>query len=110
MRPSNGDDEFWSAFTASSKAEMLQTQRVQQNTGTQLLVRILQEKKKVDGAFDRGCGRDGGEGGWRSPPIRLAEPGTVSCRVPFLSFLIHQRFSNKEEPVISSGRTWPTAL
>ena len=60
--------------------------------------------------MDRGRGRDGGEGGWRPPPIRLAAPGTVSCRVPFLAFLIHQRFSNKEEPVISSGGMWPTAL
>ena len=34
----------------------------------------------------------------RPPPIRLVAPGTVSCRVPFLAFLIHQRFSNKEEP------------
>ena len=32
------------------------------------------------------------------PPIRLAAPWTVSCRVPFLAFLIHQRFSKEEKP------------
>ena len=29
VRPSNGDDEFWSAFAATSVAELLQAQRVQ---------------------------------------------------------------------------------
>ena len=41
----------------------------------------------------------------RPPPGRLAASVTVSCRATFLAFLIHQRFSDEEEPaVVSSGR------
>ena len=66
--------------------------RVQQNTGTQLLVEILQERKKAGGAIQGGHGLVDGIAGRedeRPLPERLAAPGTVPCRVPFLAFLIH---------------------
>ena len=59
--------------------------RVQQNTGTQLLLKILQKKKKADGAVERGRGLADGmaeKEDERPPPGRLVAPGTVSCRAP----------------------------
>ena len=48
--------------------------------------------------------------GWRGgrtsappPPGSLAAPVIISCRVTFLAFLVHQRFSNEEELVVASG-------
>ena len=40
VRLADGDSGFWSASAATSEAEQLQAWRVQQNTGTQLLVKI----------------------------------------------------------------------
>ena len=53
--------------------------RVQQNTRTQLLVKILQERKKAGGAIQGGCGLADGieEREYERPlPGRLAAPGT----------------------------------
>ena len=53
--------------------------RVQQNTRTQLLVKILQERKKAGGAIQGGRGLADGIAGRedeRPLPGRLAEPGT----------------------------------
>ena len=113
----------------------MQAWMMQQNTGTQLVVKIpdggvgragravlacvrpsnendefsgwqrlgqcragLQERKKAGGAIQGGRGltdgiTDGiaGRGDERSLPGRLAAPGTVPCRDPFLAFLINQR-------------------
>ena len=86
------DDGFWSAFATTSEAERLQTLTMQQNNRIQLLLKIMQESKKADGAVERGCGLADGMGGEdeRPPPGRLAAPGTMSCRATFLVFLIHQ--------------------
>ena len=72
----------------------MQARRVQQNTGMQLMVKRLQERKKADGAVERGHGLADGMAereDERPPPGRLAAPGTVSCRALFLAFLIYQR-------------------
>ena len=69
-----------------------------------LLVEILQERKKAGGAIQGGRGLADGIAGRedeRPLPERLAAPGTVPCRVPFLSFLIHQR---------SRGRCGPACV
>ena len=64
------DDGFWSAFAATSEAERLQALTMQQNTGIQLLLKILQERKKADGAVWRGVAalRTGWRGGRTSAP------------------------------------------
>ena len=61
----------------------------------------------MDGALARGRGladRMAGREDERPPPGMLAVPRTVSYRAPFLAFLIHQRFSNEEEPVVVFGK------
>ena len=49
-------------------------------------------------------GRRAGGEDERPPPGMLAVPRTVACRAPFLVFLIHQRFSDEEEPVVAPSR------
>ena len=134
VRPAD-ENGFLSASAAASEAEQMQAWMMQQNTGTQLVVKIpdggvgragravlacvrpsnendefsgwqrpgpcragLQERKKAGGAIQGGRGltdgiTDGiaGRGDERSLPGRLAAPGTVPCRDPFLAFLINQR-------------------
>ena len=88
------DGGLRSTFTAPSEAERLQARRVHQNTETQLLVKILQERNKAEDATEMGRGLSGGiaEREEEQPlPGRLAAPGTVSCRALFLAFLICAR-------------------
>ena len=80
VRPANGDDEF-SGWQRPGPCRA-----------------GLQERKKAGGAIQGGRGltdgiTDGiaGRGDERSLPGRLAAPGTVPCRDPFLAFLINQR-------------------
>ena len=76
MRPAGcndggGEDRFYSVFAATSEAERLQVRSMQQNTGTQLIVKILQERKKADGAVVRGRGlADGCKGNIQTCPAR----------------------------------------
>ena len=59
---------------------------MQQNTGTQLLVKIMQERKKADGAVERGRGlADEMAGREDERPTPGRTPGTVSYRAPFLA-------------------------
>ena len=89
---------------------------MQWDTETQLLVEILQERKKADGAVERDRGladRMVGREDERPLPSRLAVPRTLVCRAPFLAFLIHQRFSDEEKPAVASGSglwQWPLAV
>ena len=80
-RTAREDYWLWSAFAAPSDAERLQARRMQQNTGTQLLVNILQKRKKVDGGVKRGHGladEMAGREDERPPPGRLVAPGTAT--------------------------------
>ena len=43
-------------FAAATEVEGLQVRSIQQNTRTQLIVKILQERKKADSAVVRGRG------------------------------------------------------
>ena len=76
MRPAGcndggGEDRFYSVFAATSKAERLQVRSMQQNTGAQLIVTILQGTKKADGAVVRGRGlADGCKGNIQTCPAR----------------------------------------
>ena len=93
VRPAGEDG---GAFAALFEAEWLQGRKVQQNTGTQLLLKILRERKKADGAVKRGRGladgmakREDGRPspeGWQRPgPCRA---GLCSWRSSFTSALL----------------------
>lgn len=89
---SKGDMGFWDAFKNTTE---LEKQFSTKSTGPQSLMKILQERKKVESLVAQRAGQD-------MPAVELAESGTVSTRAPLLAFLIHQRFSNHHRPPVSS--------
>lgn len=87
---SNGEMGFWDAFTDTAEHEAKFSSK---STGPQSLMKILQERKKVEAVVAQ---RE------TDPSIELAEFGSVSRRAPLLAFLIHQRFSNQQIPLVSA--------
>ncbi|GKY92639.1 hypothetical protein MPSEU_000234000 [Mayamaea pseudoterrestris] len=98
-------DGFWDVFENTTICEQKYMSKIVRNTGPQLLVKILQERKKVEmlatkRAQDRASTRLHGETNQHS--YTLAEPGTVSTRAPLLAFIIHQRFADEVIPPVQS--------
>jgi RNA recognition motif-containing protein len=113
----DGRGNFWDVFENTAVSEDICTQKVVRNTGTQLLVKILLERKRVDTAFQKAMqvankisvNVGDNEGTERGNDIlqgqhsfNLSAFGAISTRAPFLAFLIHQRFSNKLSPKVTS--------
>ncbi|KAL3799913.1 hypothetical protein ACHAW5_005240 [Stephanodiscus triporus] len=123
MSASSRDAEcFWSAFGPTGRLEHAQAERLHQNGGIQLLVKILQERKKVETALSRqernaieagGAGGRGGGGGEKNGVVggehQLASAGSISYRAPYLAFLIHQRFANEQDPRVVATTTTASA-
>ena len=98
------DDGFWSAFAATSEVEQLQASTMQKNTGIQLLLKILQERRRADGAVERARGiadRMAGREDERPPPGRA---GPRSWRSSSTSASVTRK--SRWWPL--AGRTWPT--
>jgi len=49
----SSNNNYWKAFGNTAKLEKLQAMKIQQNSGTQLLVKILQERKKVETVLNK---------------------------------------------------------
>jgi len=94
--PEEDERSFWDAFENTTVCESKFGAKVSGNTGPQLLVKILQERKKVEGAFNNRAQKIG------STEYVLAEYGKISTRAPVLAFLIHQRFFNSARPDVVS--------
>jgi RNA recognition motif-containing protein len=93
-------DNFWDAFSNTREKEQMYLDRNVSSNGTQLLVKIIQERKKVETALARAA-KDVETG--NAEVFRLAKKGSISTRAVVLLFLIHQRFSDSEEPMVVSG-------
>ena len=92
---------FWGAFSVTNKLEKMQMEKFQQNNGPQLLVKILQERKKVENKLNHAAKiAEDGMGGTQN---NLAPMGSISQRAPFLAFLIHQRFANEQNPPVTTS-------
>ena len=103
----NGDgvgEGFWGAFGPTGKLEQAQAERIHQNSGTQLLVKILQERKKVETALARHERIAIENGGGGQPKAQPASAGSISYRAPYLAFLIHQRFANDQNPRVVAAK------
>lgn len=94
--PEGGGKGFWDAFENTTICANKLSGRAPRSNGPQILVKILQERKKAEQAFKKHSEAEGVAGEYR-----LAEPGTISTRAPLLAFLIHQRFSNGARPLVS---------
>lgn len=93
-------DNFWDAFSNTREKEQLYLDKNSSSNGTQLLVKIIQERKKVETALTRAAKEV--ETG-NTEVFNLAKKGSISTRAVVLLFLIHQRFSDGEEPLVVSG-------
>ena len=93
------ESRFWDTFANTRERE--NEFKPKTNTGPQLLVKILQERKRVETAFashlSGSVGRHTGE-----DEYKLVEPGIISTRAPLLAFLIHQRFHGDDRPSVAS--------
>jgi hypothetical protein len=99
-----GEIGFWDAFENTTICEQRFSQKIQRNSGTQLLVKILQERKRSETAFNRGIQEvtTAGDITEKQSSYTLAAPGVLSSRAPILAFLIHQRFSSDPRPPVVS--------
>lgn len=102
---------YWDAFENTASLESNIQEKISLSNGTQLLVKILQERKKAETAegkslqaLDDGIRQSGGLlGTGRNKiqlPYTLAPWGKISTRAPILAFLIHQRFSDCLRPEV----------
>jgi len=89
-------DTFWETFDNTVECEQRAETKLAQSGGPQVLLKILQERKRAEEAYKLHMS----EG---SSNITLAKPGTVSTRAPLLAFLIQQRFSDHPSPLVSSS-------
>mmetsp|Transcript_15992 Transcript_15992/g.34806 ORF Transcript_15992/g.34806 Transcript_15992/m.34806 type:complete len:1185 (-) Transcript_15992:250-3804(-) len=98
------DADFWDSFGVTGKLEKIQAGKIQQSNGTQLLVKILTQRKQVETSLaraervaieveERGDDAD-------DPSSKLAPSGSISRRAPYLAFLIHQRFAGERDPPV----------
>jgi SET domain/RNA recognition motif. (a.k.a. RRM, RBD, or RNP domain) len=102
---------FWDPFENTATLEMNFQEKIGLCNGTQLLVKILQERKKAETAemkslqlMDQAMQNFSGlVSVGRSKivlPFTLAAWGKISTRAVILAFLIHQRFSDSIKPEI----------
>jgi RNA recognition motif-containing protein len=109
-------DGFWQAFANTTECQAKYNPKISRNSGPQLLVKILQERKKAETAYAKRLQEqqaaaaatmtENGSSNDNNNTVQLAEYGKISTRAPVLAFLIHQRFSNQERPrVVSSDST-----
>lgn len=92
----NGGMGFWDAFANTTECEAQYNAKVVRNNGLQSLMKILQERKKMEAAVVKRLEKD-------DLAYALAEVGAISTRAPVLAFLIHQRFSNHHRPAVTSA-------
>lgn len=90
---------FWDTFGNTTECEAKLSSKIPRGNGPQTLMRILQERKKVEQAFKKHFDEIDFDS---ANNYTLAERDMISTRAPFLAFLIHQRFSNSELPFVSS--------
>jgi len=100
----DSQSNFWDAFENTTNCESKYKQKVQRNSGTNLLVKILQERKRAESAYTKATEKL--EHLDANANYTLAPAGTISTRAPVLAFLIHQRFSNEPSPMVASENSY----
>jgi hypothetical protein len=109
--PDGSTTDYWDAFENTGVSEKRHADRVGMTNGTNLLVKILMERKKAEtiaakslGLLDEKIVQVGGyqARGRRKAalPYKLAPRKIISTRAPVLAFLIHQRFANDVSPAV----------
>lgn len=91
---------FWDVFGHTAAKQEKYLHKMSSAGGTQLLVKILQERKKVESALSKAA-KAVEEGDVKD--YKLAPKGTISARAAYLLFLIQQRFADEENPKVASN-------
>lgn len=102
----DGKSAFWDAFENTTICESKYSNKVIRNSGPQLLVKILQERKKVETSSMKRAqerAQSLGANGKAHMKYTLAEQSTISTRAPLMAFIIQQRFSDEVNPSVQSG-------
>mmetsp|Transcript_20984 Transcript_20984/g.31871 ORF Transcript_20984/g.31871 Transcript_20984/m.31871 type:complete len:1279 (+) Transcript_20984:481-4317(+) len=92
---------FWDAFGNTAEKEKMFVDKISSSGGTQLLVKILHERKKVESALAKAANKV--KNGEAPSEPRLAKKGSITTRAALLFFLIQQRFADSSEPEVCSG-------
>ena len=90
---------FWDVFGHTAAKQETYLNKMASAGGTQLLVKILQERKKVETALAKAA-KAAEEGDMKE--YKLAPKGVISARAAYMVFLIQQRFSDEEDPKVAS--------
>ena len=103
--------DYWDALENTGISEKRHADRVGMTNGTNLLVKILQERKKAETAAAKSVEQLEEKRTQTSSyqvrgrrklslPYKLAPQKVVSTRAPVLAFLIQQRFTNDVSPAV----------
>eukprot|EP00594_Rhizosolenia_setigera_P020944 CAMPEP_0178981136 /NCGR_PEP_ID=MMETSP0789-20121207/26890_1 /TAXON_ID=3005 /ORGANISM="Rhizosolenia setigera, Strain CCMP 1694" /LENGTH=1337 /DNA_ID=CAMNT_0020671639 /DNA_START=62 /DNA_END=4076 /DNA_ORIENTATION=+ len=98
---STSDSDKWGLFLHTGFAFKKMSDRVNLCNATQLLVNILRERKKVETLLTK-VYREIEDGEQRD--ITMCPKEKLTTRAAYMAFLIHQRFSNGENPPIVSSK------
>ena len=101
FQPIDGSKSFWDAFGNTCEKEKRIMEKISSSTGTQLLVKILQERKKDESVLAKALKVVSDSHQKEVLEYNLAEPGSISTRAAVLCFLIQQRFSDDMSPPTS---------
>jgi RNA recognition motif-containing protein len=98
----------WDILENTTICESKQMKKILGHSGTQTLVKILQERKRAETAYKQRIKQLEEQNAEGQPPpmISFAEYGTISTRAPYLLFLIHQRFYNSVHVPVSSSTSF----
>jgi hypothetical protein len=97
---------IWDRLENTTVCETKQMNKIIRNSGTQTLVKILQERKRAESAYQQRViqsNHTSSDNPTSPPTITLAVHGNISTRAPYLLFLIHQRFYNAVHVPVSSS-------
>eukprot|EP00526_Cylindrotheca_closterium_P003498 CAMPEP_0113607106 /NCGR_PEP_ID=MMETSP0017_2-20120614/3207_1 /TAXON_ID=2856 /ORGANISM="Cylindrotheca closterium" /LENGTH=1280 /DNA_ID=CAMNT_0000515687 /DNA_START=340 /DNA_END=4180 /DNA_ORIENTATION=- /assembly_acc=CAM_ASM_000147 len=96
---------FWDVFENTTVCEDKFAQKVARSAGPQLVIKILQERKRAESVFlktQKEIISNGESNNGAIKEHKLIDPGVLSTRAPLLAFLIHQRFSPQLHPPVVS--------
>lgn len=101
----NGNMNYWDAFCSMTEKERKILQSVRNTSGPQLLVKILQERKKADMIIAKSIKTvEAAMKEGTKPDYTLAKKGSISTRAAYLLYFIQQRFANEVNPSVTVGQ------
>jgi RNA recognition motif-containing protein len=105
-KSSSTANSLWDLLENTTICERKYIDKIRSKSGAQPLVKILHERKRAEAVYGERMKQQQQQiesAIINDDVIRLAEPGTISTRAPFLLFIIHQRFFPSIHVPVSSS-------